>query len=141
MAVSQNSLDNLIHAPKGYTANPSGRPKGLDIFGRIKKFSELSLNDINGMIEDDKTKAIDLMALQYAKRALNGDLKATEYLIDRIEGKPTTTAIVATNEGINLIGTIPTKEQVEMMKRLSDTVNDASIARTKLLKDINPDVT
>ena len=74
----------------GTTLNPNGRPKGLRNFSTvIREMLEVKIIAPNNPITTDKRLAVrDIIILQLLKRAINGDLRAIETLLDRIEGKP-----------------------------------------------------
>ena len=78
----QNSVSNI--PPKehqfrpGKSGNPKGRPKGVSISSAIR---DLVAEGLNGR---DLEKALATVAIQ---RALNGDYKFYQLVVERLDGK------------------------------------------------------
>ena len=72
------NLQNLKPFKKGQSGNPNGRPKLPD----IKEALELLLSDV----ESGKTK-LEMVINALYKRAIKGDVRAIQELLDRMYGK------------------------------------------------------
>lgn len=89
--VKQNN-DNRERIGKGnppkHTRFSKDNQPPRDKVGRKKKIPELEELLIENMTEEkDGLMAIDLVIKQLRKRAIQGDMKAIEYLINRVYGK------------------------------------------------------
>ena len=89
---------------KGQTGNPNGRPKKLPELNKI-------MADILGDEKNGLTAAERILKAIEAK-ALRGDIKAAEMLLDRGYGKPkqTTDTNITTTEPLVIIRTEPKAE-------------------------------
>lgn len=96
---------NLIPAQKGEVRNPKGRGKGvLNSKTRLLRLLELETkrkNPITG--EEEEFSIAEQMDMQLINKALKGDMKAYEILMDRLEGKPKQTNEVDVKGGLNII--------------------------------------
>ena len=93
---------NLIPAKKGEVRNPNGRGKGVqNSKTRLLRLLELvqkKKNPITG--EEEEFTVLELMDMQMIAKALKGDQRAYEAVVDRLEGKPKqTTDITADIKG------------------------------------------
>jgi len=70
--------------PKGVSGNPNGRPKGrISFIPAIKQALAECVDDNKG----DPIQMRDALVKTLLNKALGGDMKALEYVIDRIDGK------------------------------------------------------
>lgn len=96
---------NLKPFPKGVSGNPAGKPKGTEHSKtRLKRLLELvqkKKNPITG--EDEEFSVLELMDMQMIAKALKGDQRAYQEIIDRLEGKPKQTSEVELSGGVNIV--------------------------------------
>jgi len=94
---------NLKPFEKGKPGGP-GRPKGVPNSKtrllRILELVQKKRNPVTG--EDEEFSIAEQMDLQLIKKALNGDLKAYEILMDRLEGKAKQSTELEVTGGINI---------------------------------------
>lgn len=135
---------------KGEVRNPTGRPKGMR--GLTKRLRELidtdgyiSIENVQELDEDGEITGkifknarillprLDVIIMAAMKKAIGGDIRATEFIFDRIEGKP--------------------KQQINAMHQFSqpqivvDSVEDAELvqdiidneAKTTISGEIDPE--
>lgn len=93
---------NLTPFPKGVSGNPAGKPKGTQHSKtrllRILDLVQKKRNPITG--EEEEFTVLELMDMQMIAKALKGDQRAYEAVVDRLEGKPKqTTDITADIKG------------------------------------------
>ena len=93
---------NLIPAQKGEVRNPNGRGKGVpNSKTRLLRLLELVTkvrNPVTG--EDEEFSIAEQLDMKMIAKAMKGDTKAYEVVIDRLEGKPKqTTDITADIKG------------------------------------------
>ena len=95
---------NLIPAQKGEVRNPKGRGKGvLNSKTRLLRLLELvttAKNPVTGE-EEDFTIA-EQLDMKIIAKAIKGDLKAYEIILDRLEGKPKQSSEVDVKGGLNI---------------------------------------
>jgi hypothetical protein len=93
---------NLKPYPKGVSGNPAGKPKGVQHSKtRLLRLLELVQKKKNPITGDEEDfTVLELMDMQMIAKALKGDQRAYETVIDRLEGKPKqTTDITADIKG------------------------------------------
>ena len=73
------NLQNLKHFKKGEIANPKGRPK------KIPELRELLANVLGD--EKDGKSAAEAILMALRNKAIKGDVRAAELLLDRAYGK------------------------------------------------------
>ena len=94
--------ENLTPYPKGVSGNPAGKPKGTQHSKtrllRLLDLVQKKRNPITG--EEEDFTVLELMDMQMISKALRGDQRAYEAVVDRLEGKPKqTTDITADIKG------------------------------------------
>ncbi len=94
--------ENLKPFPKGVSGNPAGKPKGTQHSKtrllRLLDLVQKKKNPITG--EEEDFTVLELMDMQMIAKALKGDQRAYEAVVDRLEGKPKqTTDITADIKG------------------------------------------
>lgn len=94
--------ENLKPFPKGVSGNPAGKPKGTQHSKtrllRLLDLVQKKRNPITG--EEEEFTVLELMDMQMIAKALKGDQRAYEAVVDRLEGKPKqTTDITADIKG------------------------------------------
>lgn len=78
--------DNLRPPWKpGESGNPGGRPKGRSLTARLREL--LDRGEINGKPIKDGQQVADLVAKALIKAAVRGNVKALQYIFDRVDGK------------------------------------------------------
>lgn len=88
----QGRNGGTLHAlQKGETANPNGRPKGVENSKtrllRLLKLVQVKTNPING--EKEEFSVMEQIDMAIITKALKGDIKAYQEILDRLEGKAT----------------------------------------------------
>ena len=83
--------ENLIPCKKGHTNNPNGRPKGTKNMSTVLRDilkSEIEFDDplLKKRVKNPVQYAI---LLKLTQKALNGDMKAINSILDRSDGRPT----------------------------------------------------
>ena len=95
---------NLIPAKKGEVRNPNGKPKGVqNSKTRLLRLLELvqkKRNPITG--EEEEFTVLELMDMQIIVKALKGDQKAYQEVMDRLEGKAKQSTELEVSGGINI---------------------------------------
>jgi hypothetical protein len=94
---------NLVPFEKGKPGGP-GRPKGVqNSKTRLLRLLELvqkKRNPITG--EEEEFTVLELMDMQIIAKALKGDQRAYQEVIDRLEGKPKQTSEVEVSGGMTI---------------------------------------
>lgn len=95
---------NLKPFPKGVSGNPAGKPKGVqNSKTRLLRLLELvqkKKNPITG--EEEEFTVLELMDMQMIAKALKGDQRAYQEVIDRLEGKPKQSTELEVSGGLNV---------------------------------------
>jgi hypothetical protein len=108
MANPRGNPQNLRKWKKGQSGNPKGRPKLPDISEALAKI----LAD-----EKDGYSALEATLMALRAKAVKGDIRAAEALLDRAFGKPRQ-SVDHTTGGDKLP---PTAVRVELISPVSDT--------------------
>ena len=141
MAYNPKSLENFKNVGKAESGNPSGRPKGLAIFASVKDMQDWTKEELETYIADGNSTALRLIGANYLLRALNGDAKCAEYLIDRVEGKPTITQDTNVNvQGLQQIGQDVSTNDTKQVQSIVNTITEASSAKDELMNRMNTDI-
>lgn len=100
---------------KGQSGNPNGRPKGtLNFNNRIEKMLQEAVKDKSGK----EKEMADVIVQSLIKQAAMGNMKAIEYLIDKIDGKATQRHEVESTQNINI--------DTDQMKKIAQAIIDES---------------
>lgn len=87
---------------KGQSGNPNGRPKGVENSKtrllRLFSLLQTKVNPVTGQKEE--FTILEQMDMAIVAKALKGDIRAYNELMDRFEGKPDQTV---KNEGVSAI--------------------------------------
>jgi hypothetical protein len=99
----------------GNCANPGGRPKGRSLTGRLRDL--LDKKEINGKPIEDGKQVADLVAEVIVQKAVAGDIRFVNLMMDRIEGKVPDTVKLDTDDTTSrvrdyLLGKIDATEEV-----------------------------
>ena len=109
---------NLKPCKPGETHNPNGRPKGAKgVKATIKKYLQYELehhNPLSGKAE--KKPTLDHVILSAIAKALNGDDRAREDLLNRLIGKPVETTKMKVSGNLN------NNDKTEMESLKSDLI-------------------
>lgn len=96
---------NLKPFPKGVSGNPAGKPKGVqNSKTRLLRLLELvqkKRNPITG--EEEEFTVLEMMDMQMIAKALKGDQRAYQEIIDRLEGKPKQSTELEVSGGLNVV--------------------------------------
>ena len=65
----------------GSSGNPNGRPKGTSVTDILKEFAE------NVSVKDSKSTLLQDVVKKVFELALNGNMKAIEFITERLEGR------------------------------------------------------
>ena len=79
MAVRKNRLANLKTIPLGVSGNPNGRPRKLPELDKL-------LAEVLGEDKDGITAAQAIL-MKLRQKAISGDVRAAEIMLDRAYGK------------------------------------------------------
>jgi hypothetical protein len=122
MTRKANNPQNLKPAKKGEIRNPLGRPKGSKDMTTIMREMLDTLVDVkdkNGAKLGKKSYKMLIIA-KLMKKATDGDLRAVEILLDRMEGKASQpvehTGEIDSNINLNIVSNI--------QKLLNDSKNE-----------------
>ncbi len=111
LATNMHLFKRVVGRPfqKGHrysVGNKGGRPSKTPLTDRMREVANSKYYEVKG--SDEKVLAIDLMAEQIVDRIVNGDKKALDTFLERIEGRVT--------QGIKLSGGlthgVPTAEEM-----------------------------
>lgn len=99
--------------PKGVSGNPKGRPKKVIDFDAEIEEELAKIGAIEGAnIQITKQQ---LIIRKMAKKAMDGDVKAAQFLAERIKGRPTQ-KIVTNNTNLNLNQTIESIKNTKVVE-------------------------
>ena len=79
MALRKGRIENLKNFPKGVSGNPNGRPKKLPELDKL-------LAEVLGE-EKDGITAAQVILMKIRQKAISGDVRAAEIMLDRAYGK------------------------------------------------------
>jgi hypothetical protein len=96
---------NLIPAQKGEVRNPNGRPKGvLNSKTRLLRLLELvttTKNPVTGEMEE--FSIAEQLDMKIIAKAMKGDIRAYQELLDRLEGRAKQTNEIELSGGLNVV--------------------------------------
>ena len=99
MANEQNLKPFQVGNPGG-PGRPKGVPNSKTRLLRILELVQKKRNPVTG--EDEEFSIAEQMDLQLINKALKGDMKAYEILMDRLEGKPKQSTEVEVSGGMTI---------------------------------------
>lgn len=123
------NMENL--APQwqpGQSGNPKGRPKGIvSITDTLRKVIEKKMETIDPVTKNkDRKKIKEIIALALVGKALKGDVRAIQEMLDRLEGRVTQKVEAdfpaMTGRRIVMVDAEPVKKQE--IKELPEKDND-----------------
>lgn len=119
---NRKGIKNLKPFEKGVSGNPNGMPKGIEHSKtRLKRILTLLKEVPNPETKQlEKYSYLELMDLKQVKKALKGDTRAYQEILDRFEDKPTQ-RVEQKNENTNINITptdIPIPELIESLKKI-----------------------
>jgi len=98
------SNDNLKPFQKGVSGNPTGRPKGvLNSKTRLLRLLELvttTKNPVTGEMEE--FSIAEQLDMKIIAKAMKGDIRAYQELLDRLEGRAKQTNEIELSGGLNI---------------------------------------
>lgn len=119
---------NLKPFEKGTSGNPAGRRQGQRNYATIYRLALEKIADAKGMSADDIEMAIVMKGVE---KALKGDYKFSENILDRIHGKPVQTNLNKSIDDIELdeqeVGTL----DAMLAKFIKPTKNDNATKRKR----------
>lgn len=96
--------ENLIPYQKGISGNPNGRPKGVpNSKTRLLRLLELvtkTKNPVTG--EEEEFTIAEQLDMKIISKAMKGDIRAYQEIIDRLEGKPKQSTELEVSGGLNV---------------------------------------
>jgi len=135
MANKNPNTSGLKSIQQGTVLNPNGRPKYKfikDIFNVLLN-EEVNVKDSNTG-EAMRLNRAELMAMSQVKKAVNGDTRAFQAVIDRIEGRPIERLSVTTTYEDQLLA-LSDEEKSEVYKELQLLKKEHGITDTVDLED------
>ena len=129
MANKNPNTSGLKSIQQGTVLNPLGRPKYKfikDIFNVLLN-EEVNVTDSTG--QKMKINRAELMAMAQVKRAANGDTRAFQAVIDRIEGKPIERISVTSTHEDQLLA-LSDEEKSEVFLQLKELQREHGILDT-----------
>ena len=95
---------NLIPAQKGEIRNPNGRPKGVpNSKTRLLRLLELVQTKTNPITGDKEEFTVaEQLDMVLINKAIKGDIKAYQEVMDRLEGKAKQSTELEVTGGINI---------------------------------------
>ena len=95
---------NLKPYPKGVSGNPAGKPKGVQHSRtRLLRLLELKTkvtNPVTGELEE--FTIAEQLDMKMIAKAMKGDIRAYQEVVDRLEGKPKQTNEVELSGGLQI---------------------------------------
>lgn len=97
--------DNLIPYKKGTSGNPNGRPKGVpNSKTRLLRLLQLvtkTKNPVTG--EEEEFTIAEQLDMKIIAKAMKGDIKAYQEVLDRLEGKPKQSTELEVSGGLSVV--------------------------------------
>lgn len=96
--------ENLIPFEKGKSGNPSGRPKGIPNSKtrllRLLELVTLTKNPVTGEMEE--FSIAEQLDMKIIAKAMKGDIRAYQELLDRLEGRAKQSTEVEISGGMTI---------------------------------------
>lgn len=95
---------NLKPFPKGVSGNPAGKPKGIpNSKTRLLRLLELVQTKTNPITGDKEEFSVaEQLDMVLINKAIKGDIRAYQEIMDRLEGKAKQSTEVELTGGINI---------------------------------------
>lgn len=118
--------ENLIPATKGEIRNPNGKKKGTLSFTTLLKRllkQKVDIKDQNGNVILKATKK-RVILLKWMEKAMQGDVRAIEGVIDRVEGKAMQSVAISGSSKILTETTLSPEQEKSLAESITRAFED-----------------